>query len=265
MLGYCLALNPGEVKNVIEGIPTQEPAFQLPALWISEKRKDEAQFAGYTVVDVSTIIATHLTEVIRSHAQELLSRQDVQKLLDHLAQSYPKSVDELTPNLLSLGVIQRVLQNLLKERVSIRDLLTIVETLADYGPITKDPEILTEYVRQKIARSILKQYETAEGVLPLVTLDQHLEDILRDGIQKADQGAYLSLEPSLAQRILVSINQTLEKSVHLNYQPIILCSPPIRRHLKKLLDRFMPQVVVISHNELTAKSKIQSLGTVTIS
>ena len=265
MLGYCLALNPGEVKNVIEGIPTQEPAFQLPALWISEKRKDEAQFAGYTVVDISTIIATHLTEVIRSHAQELLSRQDVQKLLDHLAQSYPKSVDELTPNLLSLGVIQRVLQNLLKERVSIRDLLTIVETLADYGPITKDPDILTEYVRQKIARSILKQYETVEGVLPLVTLDQHLEDILRDGIQKVDQGAYLSLEPSLAQRILVSINQTLEKTVHLNYQPIILCSPPIRRHLKKLLDRFMPQVVVISHNELTAKSKIQSLGTVTIS
>ena len=265
MLGYCLALNPGEVKNVIEGIPTQEPAFQLPALWISEKRKDEAQFAGYTVVDISTIIATHLTEVIRSHAQELLSRQDVQKLLDHLAQSYPKSVDELTPNLLSLGVVQRVLQNLLKERVSIRDLLTIVETLADYGPITKDPDILTEYVRQKLARSILKQYETVEGVLPLVTLDQHLEDILRDGIQKVDQGAYLSLEPSLAQRILVSINQTLEKTVHLNYQPIILCSPPIRRHLKKLLDRFMPQVVVISHNELTAKSKIQSLGTVTIS
>jgi len=265
MLGYCLALNPGEVKNVIEGIPTQEPAFQLPALWISDKRKDEAQFAGYTVVDISTIIATHLTEVIRSHAQELLNRQDVQKLLDHLAQSYPKSVDELTPNLLSLGVIQRVLQNLLKERVSIRDLLTIVETLADYGPITKDPDILTEYVRQKIARSILKQYETVEGVLPLVTLDQHLEDILRDGIQKVDQGAYLSLEPSLAQRILVSINQTLEKTVHLNYQPIILCSPPIRRHLKKLLDRFMPQVVVISHNELTAKSKIQSLGTVTIS
>ena len=265
MLGYCLALNPGEVKNVIEGIPTQEPAFQLPALWVSEKRKDEAQFAGYTVVDISTIIATHLTEVIRSHAQELLSRQDVQKLLDHLAQSYPKSVDELTPNLLSLGVIQRVLQNLLKERVSIRDLLTIVETLADYGPITKDPDILTEYVRQKIARSILKQYETAEGVLPLVTLDQHLEDILREGIQKMDQGAYLSLEPSLAQRILVSINQTLEKIVHLNYQPIILCSPPIRRHLKKLLDRFMPQVVVISHNELTAQSKIQSLGTVTIS
>ncbi len=265
MLGYCLALNPGEVKNVIEGIPTQEPAFQLPALWISEKRKDEAQFAGYTVVDISTIIATHLTEVIRSHAQELLSRQDVQKLLDHLSQSYPKSVDELIPNLLSLGVIQRVLQNLLKERVSIRDLLTIVETLADYGPVTKDPDILTEYVRQKIARSILKQYETVEGVLPLVTLDQHLEDILRDGIQKVDQGAYLSLEPSLAQRILVSINQTLEKTVHLNYQPIILCSPPIRRHLKKLLDRFMPQVVVISHNELTAKSKIQSLGTVTIS
>ena len=264
MLGYCLALSPGEVKTVMEGIPTEEPAFRLPALWISEKRKEEAQFSGYTVVDTSTIIATHLTEIIRTHAQELLGRQDVQKLLDHLAQGYPKAVEELTPNLLSLGVVQRVLQNLLKEKVSIRDLLTIIETLADYAPLTKDPEVLTEYVRQKLARSILKQYETPEGVLPLVTLDQKLEDILREGIQKVDYGAYLSLDPSLAQRILVSINQALEKIVHLNYQPVILCSPTIRRHLKKLLDRFMPQVVIISHNELTPQSKIQSLGTVTL-
>jgi flagellar biosynthesis protein FlhA len=264
MLGYCMALSPGEVKSNLEGIPTQEPAFQLPALWIAEKRKEEAQFAGYTVVDISTIIATHLTEIIRSHAQELLGRQDVQKLLDHLAQSTPKAVEELTPQLLSLGVVQRVLQNLLKEKVSIRDLLTIVETLADYASLTKDPDVLTEYVRQKLARSILKQYETAEGVLPLVTLDQKLEDILREGIQKVDYGAYLSLDPGLAQRILVSINQALEKIVHLNFQPVILCSPTIRRHLKKLLDRFLPQVVIISHNELTPQSKIQSLGTVTL-
>ena len=142
------------------------------------------RLAGYTVVDISTIIATHLTEVIRSHADELLGRQDVQKLLDRLAQHYPKAVEELTPDLLPLGVIQKVLQNLLKERVSIRDLLTIVETLADYAPVTKDPDILTEYVRQRLARSITKQYETSEGVLPLITLDQKMEDILRDKIQK---------------------------------------------------------------------------------
>jgi flagellar biosynthesis protein FlhA len=259
-----MALNPGEVKKTIEGIPTKEPVFQLPALWVQEKRKDEAQFSGYTVVDISTVIATNLTEVIRTHADELLSRQDVQKLLDRLAQNYPKVVEELVPNILPLGLIQKVLQNLLKERVSIRDLLTIMETMADSVAISKDADILTEYVRQRLARSIVKQYETAEGILPLVTIDQKIEDILRDGIQKADHGSYLSLEPNLAQKILMAINQTLERMAQANHQPIILCSPTIRRHLKKLLDRFLPQVVVLSHNELTTQAKIQSLGTVNL-
>jgi flagellar biosynthesis protein FlhA len=264
MPGYVMALNPGEVKKTVEGIPTKEPAFQLPALWILEKRKEEAQFAGYTVVDIPTIIATNLTEVIRMHADELLSRQDVQKLLDRLAQNYPKVVEELVPSILPLGLIQKVLQNLLRERVSIRDLLTILETMADSVSITKDPDVLTEYVRQRLGRSIVKQYETTEGVLPLITIDQKIEDILREGIQKADHGSYLSLEPNLAQKILMSINQTLDRMSQANYQPIILCSPTIRRHLKKLLDRFLPQVVVLSHNELTAQAKIQSLGTVTL-
>jgi flagellar biosynthesis protein FlhA len=264
MPGYVMALNPGEVKKTIEGIPTKEPVFQLPALWVQEKRKDEAQFAGYTVVDISTIIATNLTEVIRSQADELLSRQDVQKLLDRLAQNYPKVVEELVPNVLSLGLIQKVLQNLLKERVSIRDLLTIMETMADSVAISKDADILTEYVRQRLARSIVKQYETPEGVLPLITIDQKIEDMLRDAIQKVDHGSYLSLEPNLAQKILMAINQTLERMAQANYQPIILCSPTIRRHLKKLLDRFLPQVVVLSHNELTTQAKIQSLGTVNL-
>jgi len=264
MPGYVMALNPGEVKKTVEGIPTKEPVFQLPALWILEKRKEEAQFAGYTVVDIPTIIATNLTEVIRTHADELLSRQDVQKLLDRLAQNYPKVVEELVPSILPLGLIQKVLQNLLKERVSIRDLLTILETMADSVSITKDPDVLTEYVRQRLGRSIVKQYETTEGVLPLITIDQKIEDILREGIQKADHGSYLSLEPNLAQKILMSINQTLDRMSQANYQPIILCSPTIRRHLKKLLDRFLPQVVVLSHNELTGQAKIQSLGTVTL-
>jgi flagellar biosynthesis protein FlhA len=208
-------------------------------------------------------MATHLSEVIRSHADELLGRQDVQKLLDRLAQLYPKAVEELTPSLLSLGVIQKVLQNLLKERVSIRDLLTIVETMADYAPITKDPEILTEYVRQKLARSIVKQFETSEGVLPLITIDQKMEDILRDKIQKGEYGISLSLEPNVAQRILVNVQQVMERMTSLNYQPVILCSPILRRHLKRLLDRFFPQVAVLSHSELTPQTKIQSLGTVT--
>lgn len=264
MLGYLLGLHPGDGKRAIEGIPTQEPVFQLPALWIQEKRKEEAQIAGYTVVDIPTIIATHLTEIIRSHADELLSRQDVQKLLDHLAQSYPKAVEELTPSLLSLGAIQKVLQNLLKEKVSIRDLLTIVEALADHAATTKDPDILTEYVRQRLARSILKAYETPEGVVPLITLDPQVEDLFREGIQRLDHGAYLSLEPTLAQGILLSINRAFERVSHLNYQPVLLCSPAIRRHLKRLIDRFLPQVTVISHNELTSQVKIHSLGTVSL-
>ena len=264
MLGYAMALHSGEVKRTLEGIPTKEPAFQLPALWIPEKRKEEAQFAGYTVVDLSTVMATHLTEVIRAHADELLNRQDVQKLVDRLSQTHPKVVEELIPNLLSLGVIQRVLQNLLRERVSIRDFLTIVETLADYAPLSKDPEILTEYVRQKLARSIVRQYENAEGVLAIVSLDQQIEDLLREKIQRGDQGTYLALEPNLAQRILRSVHQALDRLAQANIQPVLLCSPLVRRHLKKLLDRFLPQVVVLSHSELTSQAKIQSLGTVSL-
>jgi flagellar biosynthesis protein FlhA len=264
MPSYVMALNPGEVKVTIEGVPTKEPVFHLPALWVPEKRKDEAQFAGYTVVDIPTIIATNLSEVIRLHADELLSRQDVQKLLDRLAQNYPKVVEELIPGQIPLGVLQKVLQNLLKERVSVRDLLTILETMADTIGATKDPDILTEYVRQRLARSIVKPLETPEGILPLITLDQKVEDLLREGIQRTDYGAFLSLDPSLAQRILASINQAMEKVAHLNYPPVLLCSPTIRRHLKKLMDRFLPQVVVLSHNELSTQSKIQSIGTVSL-
>jgi len=264
MMGYLMALNPGEVKKTIEGIPTKEPVFGLPALWVPEKRKEEAHFSGYTVVDISTIMATHLTEILKGHADELLGRQDVQKLLDRLAQNYPKAVEELTPNNLALGVVQRVLQNLLRERVPIRDLLTIVETLADYGPVTKDPDVLTEYVRQKLSRSIVKQFETPEGTLPVIALDPRIEDLLREKLVRGEQGSYLALEPGVAQKILTNIHQTLDRVTHLNYQPVILCSPGVRRHLKKLLDRFLPQVAVLSHSELTSQTKIQSLGTVSV-
>lgn len=264
MIGYVMALSSGDVKKDLEGIPTKEPVFGMPALWIPDKKRDEAIFAGYTVVDIPTIMATHLSEVIRSHADELLSRQDVQNLLDRLAQQYPKPVEELTPNLLSLGAIQKVLQNLLKERVSIRDLLSIVEALADYAPLTKDPDILTEYVRQRLARSIIKQYETPEGVLPVIALDQGIEDILREKIQKGEYGMALSLEPNLVQRIIVSLNQILERCLHLNYQPILLCSPVVRRHLRKLIERFFPNLAVLSHSELIPQIKIQSLGTISL-
>lgn len=257
--GYYLAMDAGEVRRKVEGILTTEPAFNLPALWITDKVKEEAQLAGYTVVDPATVVATHLTEVIRSHADELLGRQEVQKLLDNLAKTNSKAVEEAN-TVFSLGGLQKVLQNLLRERISIRDLLTVVETIADYAPITKDPDILTEYVRQKLARSITKEFLTPEGTLPVLALSQNIEDVLREGIQRTDQGAFLSIEPNLAQRIINSINRGAEQCLALNYQPIVLCSPIVRRHLRRLVERFIPNALILSHNELSTDMKVQSVG-----
>ena len=260
MPGYYLAMNPGDVKAEIEGIPTKEPTFGIPALWIGEKDKEKAQIAGYTVVDLSTMIATHISEILKTHACELLGRQEVQSLLDNLALNHPKVVEELVPNLLSLGGVQKTLQNLLKEQVSIRDLLSIVETLADYAPITKNVDILTEYVRQRLARSITKQYKTPEGDIPLMTLDAEIEELVNNAIQHTEHESYLSLEPALAQKILAQFNKAMGKFTSMNYQPIILCSPGIRPHLKKLTERFIPTLVVLSHNEIDKRVKLKSLG-----
>ena len=265
MPGYYLAMNPGDVKAEIEGIPTKEPAFGIPALWIGEKDKEKAQIAGYTVVDLSTMIATHISEILKTHAYELLGRQEVQSLLDNLALNHPKVVEELVPNLLSLGGVQKTLQNLLKEQVSIRDLLSIVETLADYAPITKNVDILTEYVRQRLARSITKQYKTPEGDIPLMTLDAEIEELVNNAIQHTEHESYLSLEPALAQKILAQFNKAMGKFTSMNYQPIILCSPGIRPHLKKLTERFIPTLVVLSHNEIDKRVKLKSLGVASLS
>jgi flagellar biosynthesis protein FlhA len=262
MMGYFLAMDSGAAKRTIEGIPTVEPAFKLPALWIADDKKDEAQLAGYTVVDPSTVVATHLTEVLRSHADELLGRQDTQKLLDNLAKNHPKVIEELVPGLLPLGKLQKVLQNLLRERVSIRNLLTICETLADYAPMGKDPEILTEYVRQKLSRSIISTMTDETGTLSVLTLATQIEDLIRESVQSTEQGSFLALDPNLGQKIIEAIQANVEKISQEGYQPIVITSPVVRRHLRRLIERFMPQVVVLSHNELTNQSKIQSLGTV---
>ncbi|MCJ7603150.1 MAG: flagellar biosynthesis protein FlhA [Desulfobulbaceae bacterium] len=264
MMGYFLAMDSGAAKRVIEGIPTMEPAFKLPALWISADKKDEAQLAGYTVVDPATVVATHLTEVLRTHADELMGRQDTQKLLDNLAKSHPKVVEELVPGLLPLGKVQKILQNLLRERVSIRNLLTICETLADYAPMGKDPEILTEYVRQKLSRSIVSTLTDETGTLSVLTLTTQIEDLIRESVQSTEQGSFLALDPNLGQKIIEAIHASVDKISQEGYQPIIITAPVVRRHLRKLIERFMPQVVVLSHNELTSQSKIQSLGTVEI-
>ncbi|MFH1139705.1 MAG: flagellar biosynthesis protein FlhA [Pseudomonadota bacterium] len=260
LMGHFLAMDPGDVKRKVEGVPTKEPAFNLPALWIQEKRKEEAQLAGYTVVDLSTVVATHLTEVIRTHADELLTRQDVQKLIDNVAQTNSKVVEELIPSLMNIGQVQKVLQNLLRERVSIRDLQTILETLADRASMTKDPELLTEFTRQKLARSIIRQYETPEGELPLLTLGSDVEDILTKSIHETERGAYLSLDPQMGQAILEAVNRKMNTFAQFNYQPIMLCSPMVRRHLRRLTERFIPNLVILSHNELTPTVRLKVLG-----
>jgi flagellar biosynthesis protein FlhA len=262
MIDYYLAMDPGDAKKQIDGIPTTEPAFNLPAVWIPESKKEEAQFAGYSVVDLSTVVATHLTEVLKSHAHELLGRQEVQGLLDNLAKTSPKAVEELN-SVLSLGQFQKVLQSLLMERVGVRDLLTIAETCADYAPMTKDTEVLTEYCRQKLARSIVKSI-LGPGVkeLHVVTLDPAVEDVITGGIQQTDHGAYLSLDPGKVQAILEGLNRELEKFAQLTQPPVALCSPVVRRHFRKLVERFVPNLAVLSHNELVPELNVHALGTV---
>ena len=264
MMGYLLAMDSGAAKREIEGVPTVEPAFKLPAVWIQEDKRDEAQLAGYTVVDPSTVVATHLTEVLRTHGDELLGRQDAQKLLDNLAKTHPKVVEELVPELMILGGVQKVLQNLLRERVSIRDMLTICETLADYAPKVKDTDVLTEYVRQKLSRSIVSSFVDDEGNISVLTLSTQIEDFVRESVQQSEQGGFLSLEPNFAQRLLDSVQESVERVSNEGYQPIIICASVIRRHLRQFLARFLPQVVILSHNELTSHIKIESLGTIEI-
>jgi flagellar biosynthesis protein FlhA len=265
MMNHYLAMDPGDVSRKIEGVETMEPAFNIPAVWIPEERKEEAKLAGYTVVDDATIMATHLTELLRKHASELLGRQEVQNLLDNLRKSCPKAVEELVPNLISLGIVQKVLQNLIRERISIRDLLTIVETLADYAVLTKDPDLLTEYVRNKLSRSIISPYIGEDGFLKLITMDPGVEDLLIHGIQKADHGSYLSIDPKIADSIIASIKQEAEKAMSKNIQPILLTSPVVRRHLKKMVEYFVPSLMVLSQSELLSDIGFKSIGKVRLS
>lgn len=263
MIDHYLAMSSGLEDETLEGVETVEPAFGLPAKWIPAHLKETAEMAGYTVVDPPSVIATHLTEVIKAHAHEILGRQDVRSLLDNLKQNFPAVVDELVPDLLSLGELQKVLGNLLKERVSIRDLVTILETLADHARYTKDLDMLTEYVRQGLARQISKQYG-AEGGINVLSLDPTLEQTLRDSIQQTEQGSYIAMDPLKAQEIYGKLQQEIEKTAHLGYQPIVLCAPVVRIFFKRLTERFMPNLVVLSYNEIDSDLQVQSVGMVSI-
>lgn len=259
MVRQYLAMDSGGVTKTIEGIKTKEPSFGLDALWIEEAQRESAELAGYTVVDSPSVLATHLSEVIKNHAHELLGRQEVQALIDGLKQEYSAVVSELVPNLMSIGEIQKVLQNLLREGIPVRNLVTILESLADAAPMSKDIDYLTEYVREALARQISRLY-LDNDVLLLVTLDPHWEEIIASGMEQTDRGLYISLEPRLLQKLYTQINVAFAEGA-LSH-PIILVSPTIRMALKRLTERSMPNLIVLSFNEISADTQVQAVGMV---
>lgn len=261
MFDHYLAMNPGTADIDLEGIKTIEPAFGLPAVWIGEDQKERAEMLGYTVVDPPSIVATHLTEIVKIYAHELLGRQDVQKLVDNLKESYPALVDEVVPKMLSIGEMQKVLANLLKESVSIRDMVTIMETLADYAPMTKDPDMLTEYVRQGLKRSITKRF-ISENKAKVITLDASLEQSIMDAVQQTEYGAYLNLDPQTVQNIYNSLSREIQRFTNIGEQPLVLASPVVRIYFKKLTEQVAPGLTVLSYNELDPSVEVQSIGVV---
>ncbi|MFT4302864.1 MAG: flagellar biosynthesis protein FlhA [Desulfovibrio sp.] len=263
LVDHFLAMDPGNVTTKIHGIETREPAFNLPALWIPDSQREEAMLAGYTVVDPATVIATHLTEVFKRHLSDFLDRQAVQGLLDTVAKHSPKAVEDLVPGVLPLGTVQKVLQLLVRENVGIRDMLTIVETLGDFGGGVKNPDILAEYVREKLARSIVRPYLDSQGTLPVLTLAPNAERMVQEGVRQADTGAtFLSLNPASAQKLVQNINNAVENAVGTDGQPVLLVNPIIRPHLAQLVTRFLPSVPVISQAEIPSDIRLQAVGSV---
>lgn len=261
---HLLAMDPGGVEVKIPGIPTKEPAFGLDALWISEADRDRANFSGYTVVDPATVIITHVTEVVKTHAHELLGRQEVQVLLDHLSKSVPKVVEEVIPNILPLGSVQQVLAGLLREKVSIKDLRTVLETLADWGPSTKSIERLIEQCRRALARAITQKHLSSDGVLSLISLAPTVERALTDALQVTEGGSYLALEPSTAQRVITKLRTSSEKFAQLGTSPVLLAPTVLRPALFSFTERFAPGFAVLSHQEISPTTRVQSVGVITM-
>ncbi len=263
LFDHYMAMNPGYVEEEITGIPTFEPSFHLPAIWITDGQRERAESLGYTVVDPPSIIATHLTEVIRSHIAELLSRQDVQNLVNNLKESNPALVDELTPKLLGLGEIQKVLQNLLKEGISIRDLLSIFEVLADHAATTRDTDVLTEYVRQGLKRAISSRYFVPNEVTSCTTLDPKVEQDIMASIKQTEQGAYLTLDPERIRAIMDSLQAEIAKFEETGKTPIVVTSPIVRMYFKKMTEDYVKDLIVVSYNEIDSDVELQSVGMVT--
>ncbi len=262
MSDHFLAMDPGSVIEKIDGVETVEPVFGLPAVWISEDQKDDAHYNGYTVVDLSTVVATHLTEILKSNLYELFGRQELVRIMDNFKETHPKIVSDLIPDILTLGVVLKVMQNLLREGVSVRDLRTVLETLSEFGSSIKDPESLTEVVRQSLYRTITESIKSDQGDIPLFTLDRNIEESIAGNLIQTEQGQQLSLDPKITQTILASLNERIEEATSIGEKMVVLCSPVIRSHFKKLTEKFIPNLIVVSHNELSPEANIRSLGTV---
>jgi len=262
LFDHYMAMNPGFVEEEITGIPTFEPSFHLPAIWITESQRERAESMGYTVVDAPSIIATHLTEIIREHIDELLTRQDVQNLVNNLKESNPSLVEELVPKLLGLGEIQKVLQNLLREGISIRDLLTIFETLADYAPTTRDVDILTEYVRQSLKRAISNKYFMSGETTSVLTLDPKVEKEIMSSVKHTEQGSYLGLDPEQTKAIIDSVSKESKRMEEVGKTPIVITSPIVRMYFKKLTEDYFRDLIVVSYNEIDSNIELQSVGMV---
>lgn len=259
-----LAMDPGSVLQEIEGVPTKEPAFGLDAMWVTKNQKEEAELRGYTVVDLPTVMATHLTEIIRSYAHELFGRQEASSLIDNFKKTHPKVIEELIPDQLPLGSVVRVLQNLLKEQVSIRDLLTIFETLSDEAVTTKDTDMLTEAVRRRLSRSITEKYSDDEASMNVMTLSGDIEAEITQSLLHTEQGIQLAMDPSRAQDIVLRVSDMIQSQPDIAGQPILLTSPTVRPHIYKLLSRFIPQLSVLSHSEIASNAKVSSVGVVEV-
>jgi flagellar biosynthesis protein FlhA len=264
MSGAYLAMDPGTATRQIRGVPTVEPAFNLPAIWITESQKSDAEVAGYTVVELPAVIATHLTETIKKHSHEILTRQSVKELIDNVKEHGGALIDELIPGVVSAGDLHKVLQNLLRERVSIRDLLLILETLASIAPRSKNSDVQTEYVRNALAPQICEVYKNDDGVVPVITLDPNLEAKLEGAIQESDGVFRFSLSPVDANRILEAIGVQVEETKHAGEYPIMICSPTVRPQLKRLTETNFGELVVLSYNEIVPGVEIRSMGMVTL-
>ncbi|MBB5179293.1 flagellar biosynthesis protein FlhA [Planomicrobium koreense] len=265
MLNHYLAMSPGIDDDSIEGIPTIEPAFGMPALWVNEDMKEEAEMSGYAIIDPPSVVSTHLTEVIKRHAHELIGRQEVRALIENIRETSPAVVEELIPNQLAIGDVQKVLMKLLKEKVSIRNLLAILETLADFSSQTKDPDLLTEYVRQALSRQITLQYAQPNQALQVITAGASLEKKFAESVHRTEQGTYLSIDPETSQLIFQSISEQASQMQRTGIQPILLASPGTRMYMRQFIERFSPELPVLSYNELEPEIEIQSVGIVNIS